>query len=104
MKKRAFLRHLLWSCAVLCPSAYADQSLDLREQAAMKSVKSVHVLAEKRRAIGSATQTLLQMQREGAVLRARPIDGHQAERSYARYLKSFERDIPGHYDSGVSTK
>ena len=33
--------------------------------------------------------------------RARPIDGEQARRSYARYLKSFETEIPALYKTGV---
>nr|WP_252980641.1 DUF3613 domain-containing protein [Delftia acidovorans] len=33
--------------------------------------------------------------------RARPIAGEQARRSYARYLKSFETEIPALYKTGV---
>lgn len=51
--------------------------------------------------IGKATETLLNMQRTGAKLRPRPIDGEHASRSYQRYLKSFETTIPEHYSSGI---
>lgn len=51
--------------------------------------------------IGSATQTLWEMQRASPGVRPRPIDGDQASRSYQRYLKSFEYPIPEHYSSGL---
>ncbi|CAB5685162.1 Protein of uncharacterised function (DUF3613) [Delftia tsuruhatensis] len=51
--------------------------------------------------IGRGTARLLQMQHSGTGRRARPIDGEQARRSYARYLKSFETDIPALYKTGV---
>lgn len=51
--------------------------------------------------IGSATQTLWDMQRASPGVRPRPIDGDQASRSYQRYLKSFEYPIPEHYSSGL---
>ncbi len=51
--------------------------------------------------IGSATQTLWEMQRASPGVRPRPIDGEQASRSYQRYLKSFETAIPEHYTSGL---
>ena len=51
--------------------------------------------------IGSATQTLWDMQRASPGVRPRPIDGDQASRSYQRYLKSFETAIPEHYTSGL---
>lgn len=51
--------------------------------------------------IGSATQTLWDLQRASPGVRPRPIDGDQASRSYQRYLKSFEYPIPEHYSSGL---
>lgn len=53
--------------------------------------------------IGRGTARLLDMQRSEPGQRARPIDGEHARRSYARYLKSFETDIPAHYKSGMDT-
>jgi len=55
-------------------------------------------------AIGSATEGLLNMQRNGSAARPRPIDGEQASRSYQRYLKSFETSIPEHYGTGLDLK
>ncbi len=54
--------------------------------------------------IGSATQNLLQLQRNSAGQRPRPIDGEQASRSYQRYLKSFETAIPERFDTGMDLK
>ena len=51
--------------------------------------------------IGSAAQTLWDLQRASPGVRPRPIDGDQASRSYQRYLKSFETTIPEHYNSGL---
>lgn len=55
-------------------------------------------------AIGSATEALLALQRDGRAARPRPIDGEQASRSYQRYLKSFETSIPEHYGTGLDLK
>ena len=49
--------------------------------------------------IGQETLHLLAMQRSAPAQRARWIDGDQAGRSYARYLKSFEYPIPEKYES-----
>ena len=51
--------------------------------------------------IGGGTLRLLQMQHSQPGQRARPIAGEQARRSYARYLKSFETEIPALYKTGV---
>ena len=51
--------------------------------------------------IGGGTLRLLGMQHSQPGQRARPIDGEQARRSYARYLKSFETEIPALYKTGV---
>jgi hypothetical protein len=51
--------------------------------------------------IGRGTLRLLEMQHSQPGQRARPIAGEQARRSYARYLKSFETDIPALYKTGV---
>lgn len=63
------------------------------------SVQPAHRIA-----IGSATERLLTMQSTLPSLRPRYIDGEQANRSYQRYLKSFETSIPEYYETGVSTK
>ena len=49
--------------------------------------------------IGQETEHLLAMQRGAPAQRNRWIDGDQAGRSYARYLKSFEYPIPEKYES-----
>ena len=54
--------------------------------------------------IGQETSKLLAMQRSVAAQRARPIDGEQATRSYARYLKSFEHPIPEAFETGTDIK
>lgn len=59
--------------------------------------------ASERTDIGRATQSLLAMQRQAPAHTPRWIDGDQASRSYARYLKSFEREIPEKYETGVKT-
>lgn len=51
--------------------------------------------------IGRATDRLLSLQTAPAQAQApRPIPGEQARRSYARYLKSFETEIPALYKTG----
>ena len=58
-------------------------------------------LIERRIDIGSATQALWSLQRNAPAVHPRPIDAQQAQRSYQRYLKSFETTIPEHYGSGL---
>lgn len=53
--------------------------------------------------IGSATDQLLTLQRASSGSAPRPIDGEQAQRSYQRYLHSFETKIPEHYGTGLQT-
>lgn len=55
--------------------------------------------------VGDATQSLLARQRNGtqASSTPRPIAGDIAGRSYQRYLKSFEREIPENFNSMVET-
>lgn len=59
--------------------------------------------ASERTDIGRATNNLLSAQRQAPAHTPRWIDGDQASRSYARYLKSFEREIPEVYETGVKT-
>lgn len=59
--------------------------------------------ASERTEIGKATRDLLQMQREAQSAHPRDIDGAQASRSYNRYLKSFETDIPAQFTTGIDT-
>lgn len=61
--------------------------------------------------VGDATRNLLEKQRSGALASgtARPIAGEVAQRSYERYLRSFERPIPESFTTvaspaGKSTK
>lgn len=60
--------------------------------------------ASERTDIGRATQQLLAAQREAPAQHPRFIDGDQASRSYERYLKSFEREIPEFYETGIKTQ
>lgn len=55
--------------------------------------------------VGDATQNLLAWQRGGEIssATARPIVGAVANRSYERYLKSFEFPIPERMTSSVKT-
>lgn len=100
------------ACVVLCCSASVVAAQDAQatsdseqDAAAVATAARAQMLPVQRRVeIGAATQSLLQMQREGQALRSRPIDGEQAERSYARYLKSFEHPIPASYESGIDAK
>lgn len=49
-------------------------------------------------AIGERTERLLALQRGGtAAGNALPIPGGEAERSYKRYLDSFNHPLPDHY-------
>lgn len=60
--------------------------------------------ASERTDIGRATEQLFATQRNAPAQHPRFIDGDQASRSYARYLKSFEREIPEAYETGVKTQ
>lgn len=55
--------------------------------------------------VGDATQGLLAWQRGGEIASAtvRSIPGNVANRSYERYLKSFEYPIPEHLSSSVKS-
>jgi len=55
--------------------------------------------------VGDATSNLLAWQRSGEVssTRPRPIEGSVANRSYERYLKSFEYPIPERFNSSVKS-
>ncbi len=55
--------------------------------------------------VGDATQGLLAWQRSGDIASKtpRPIAGNVAQRSYERYLKSFEFPIPERMSSTVKT-
>ncbi len=53
--------------------------------------------------IGDATERLLALQRSAQPERKRTIDAAQATRSYQRYLKSFESEIPANYTTGIDT-
>ncbi|MEN5004589.1 DUF3613 domain-containing protein [Stenotrophomonas indicatrix] len=54
--------------------------------------------------IGDTTRSLFRLQASGEVAGARlPILGDQATSSYARYLKSFQYDIPQFFETDVAT-
>ena len=54
--------------------------------------------------VGDATRSLLEKQRSGTLAAdtPRPITGEVAQRSYERYLRSFERPIPENFNSVAS--
>lgn len=53
--------------------------------------------------IGDTTRSLFRLQASGQVAGARlPILGDQATASYARYLKSFQYDIPQFFETDVA--
>ncbi|SMR80987.1 MULTISPECIES: DUF3613 domain-containing protein [Stenotrophomonas] len=53
--------------------------------------------------IGDTTRSLFRLQASGQVAGARlPILGDQATSSYARYLKSFQYDIPQFFETDVA--
>lgn len=95
--------------ALLAPMAQAgqppsppDEGLPAQVQAAPAPVAaSAH---DRQIGIGRATDHLLALQRGSPGLRPRPIAGDQASRSYQRYLKSFETDIPVLYGTGIDVK
>lgn len=86
--------------AQLSPAAEAD-SVVPPSVAAHAIPAPAEPLRVRRIEIGSAAQTLWDLQRASPGVRPRPIDGDQASRSYQRYLKSFETTIPEHYKSGL---
>lgn len=53
--------------------------------------------------VGDATQRLLALQAEGSMASAtpRPIAGDVAQKSYERYLKTFDQPIPASFGSSV---
>lgn len=55
-------------------------------------------------AIGRATERLLALQVASPGQHPRTIDGEQANRSYQRYLKSFETKIPERFETGMNVK
>lgn len=53
--------------------------------------------------LGDTTRSLFRLQASGEVAGARlPILGDQATSSYARYLKSFQYDIPQFFETDVA--
>ncbi|MBN5051687.1 DUF3613 domain-containing protein [Stenotrophomonas maltophilia] len=53
--------------------------------------------------IGDTTRSLFRLQASGEIAGARlPILGDQATSSYARYLKSFQYDIPQFFETDVA--
>ena len=75
-------------------------------QAAIANAPSedeVEVLGGPLLQVGDAATSLLEWQREGVIASptTRPIAGDVAQRSYERYLKSFEFPIPERFNSTV---
>lgn len=84
------------------PPSPPDEGLPPQVQAAAAPVAAS--AQERQIGIGRATEHLLDLQRGSPGLRPRPIAGEQASRSYQRYLKSFETDIPALYGTGIDVK
>lgn len=89
-----------------CAAYAAEPAKAVSSPAAVPPSPTVVVRYEhpSRVVIGQETAKLLAMQRTAAAQRDRPIDGEQATRSYARYLKSFEHPIPEAFETGTETK
>lgn len=81
------------------PPAEGNRAFRLRDSAVANSSGYQY-----RNDIGYATDSLLDMQRNAQGERTRNIDPEQARRSYQRYLKSFETDIPEKFDTGLDVK
>ncbi|MGF6213514.1 DUF3613 domain-containing protein [Comamonas sp. 4034] len=96
----------------LPPSSPSLEAIELTEQAASarntsRTRESSVALSsgyQYRSDVGYATDSLLDMQRNALGERARNIDAEQARRSYERYLKSFETEIPEQFDTGLGVK
>ncbi len=98
---------LLAALALLAGRARADDgdkaAAPLVEEKAEVLQEMAHDAAPPPLRVGDATDTLLALQRSGALASAtpRPIAGPVAYRSYERYLKSFEHPIPEFLNSSV---
>lgn len=62
--------------------------------------------AADRGSFGQSTQQWLDLQKssEQAPADERPLDGDVAKRTYQRYLKSFEAEIPQEFETGVKVE
>lgn len=83
------------------PSATPAPAPTQNEEAMAEETEPVYERVQ----VGDATQGLLAWQRSGEIASPtpRPIAGNIANRSYERYLKSFEFAIPEHMNSTVKT-
>lgn len=101
------LATLVATCAI-CSSVYAldgageQRRVAIVEDAEQEAAPSASSSASHE--IGAATDELLAKQRAAQGSVPRMIDGEQAVRSYARYLKSFEHPLPESYEMSTSTK
>lgn len=79
----------------------AQVSADSSQDDAMAAEEPDYALLQ----VGDATQGLLAWQRSGDIASKtpRPIAGNVAQRSYERYLKSFDFPIPERMSSTVKT-
>lgn len=100
--KTLFKRPL--QCLPLLAALVAAPPLWAQSTSAPESAEAPAVSPEAR--VGDATRGLLQRQREGreASPTPRPIDGHVAELSHQRYLKSFEQPVPTWFGSRLEKK
>lgn len=85
-------------------SSRAVASVEVPQTASAPEASPPPKQPDRRITIGRSTQDLLAMQRASQGARPRPIDGEQAGRSYQRYLRSFETEIPEHFDTGLGVK
>jgi hypothetical protein len=94
-------RHLVcaWGAACMAAPSLAAAAADAAAEAPPAGPPYT-------RHVGEATHRLLALQREGRIASEvpRPVPGEVAQRSRARYLKSFEHEIPEHFKSSVGEK
>lgn len=94
-------RHLVCALGAACMAAMSSGAA-----AADAAAEAVPAVPPYTRHVGEATHRLLALQREGRMASEvpRPVPGEVAQRSRARYLKSFEHEIPEHFKSSVGEK
>ena len=97
---------LIFTCllSMHMTTVHADDALDKVSEKEAAEVMTAHGAYQQGQPIGQATDTLLAKQRATVAFKKRSIDGEQAARSYARYLKSFEHPIPLAFEEGIKTQ
>ena len=97
---------LIFTCflSMHMTTVHADDALDKVSEEEAAEAMTVNGAYRRGQPIGQATDALLAKQRATVASQKRSIDGEQATRSYARYLKSFEHPIPLAFEEGIKTQ